>query len=63
MSSYHDHKDALPGRVGFTVTHSWAEFTENRLAWLYGPNHAKERAARTQADIASWRRLGTRTAA
>lgn len=43
--------------------HDWEYFTARRLIWLYGPNHATERAAMTQADIAAWRRLGERSAA
>jgi len=41
----------------------WRAFTEARLRWLYGPAHATERAAMTQADLAAWRRLGGRDAA
>lgn len=59
MSTYKDHY-RLPegGEVGMICTHSWADFTAARLAWLYGDKHAAKRAAKTAADLASWNRLG-----
>lgn len=39
---------------------SWQIFTERRLLWLYGPDHKTTRAAKTQADLAAWRSLGSR---
>ena len=51
------------GEDGFQSQHSWREFTEDRLCWLYGPNYRAERAAMTQADLAAWSRLGRRAAA
>lgn len=67
MTSYIDHHHPpryVAGRApDLTVTVDWHAFTERRLAWLYGPLHASERAAQTRADIAAWRRLGTRPAA
>jgi len=41
----------------------WADYTADRLEWLYGPQHAKKRARATWADIAAWNALGTRDAA
>lgn len=38
--------------------HSWAAFTNARLAWLYGEDHATTRAAATAADLAAWDRVG-----
>ena len=74
MSSYIDHYEGrieavpAPGggvahRTTAVLTHSWSAFTGARLAWLYGPDHAAERAARTAADIEAWNRLGSRRAA
>ena len=69
MSTYQDQfatqgaKGVSPPTFEVVCVHSWADFTKARLEWLYGPNQAIERLAQTQADIAAWRRLGTRTAA
>lgn len=35
--------------------HYWAEFTADRLAWLYP---SEDRTTATLADIAAWARLG-----
>ena len=53
-SSYIDH------HCGEGVSHSWTAFTAERLAWLYGPDHATTRAVLNAADLAAWNRLGTR---
>lgn len=54
-SSYIDHHS------GEGVSHSWAAFTAERLAWLYGEGRAQTPAA--VADLAAWDRLGTGRAA
>lgn len=41
----------------------WATFTDLRLRWLYGDNYSAERRAATAADLAAWRKLGSRRAA
>lgn len=62
MSSYIDHRNE-----GRTITHSWDDYTHQRLAWLYGPERALEilakRDERTNADLARWSALGRRAAA
>lgn len=67
MSSYIDHKDYVVGHKGPVVTHSWADFTSRRLAWLYGEERASLiRAGRdpaTLTDVARWNALGGRRAA
>jgi len=74
MSSYIDHFEAVVAKVdtvdGGTacrtegrLVHSWAAFTDARLAWLYGPDHAAERALDTALDLAAWNRLGAGRAA
>lgn len=67
MTSYIDHHPEpryIAGKApDKSISHSWRQHTEARLLWLYGPSYHVERAAQTQADIAAWRRLGTRTAA
>lgn len=58
--TYIDHYEAraAKGRGGDferVCTHSWAEFTAKRLAWLY-PD--QDRSTQQQADLAAWNRLG-----
>jgi hypothetical protein len=64
MSTYKDHH-RLPqeGEMGWQIDFSWECYTDDRLRWLYGPNHRTERQAMTQADIEAWNRLGRRSAA
>ena len=60
MSTYIDStRPPVEGELGWQPDHVWIEFTENRLRWLYGPNHKAERAALTQADLTAWNRLGS----
>ena len=56
-SSYIDN-----GPIGFdrTSTHSWEDFTDARLAWLYG---SQDRSAAQAADLMAWMRLGRRAQA
>lgn len=69
MSSYIDHKawGILREHSAPEVIHSWQQFTERRLLWLYGPERAQAIISgqdhATQADLASWRSLGQRSAA
>lgn len=64
MSSYINHyRRASKGEMGWQVAVSWSRIAEQRLTWLYGPNHAAERRAKTLADIDAWNRLGTRAEA
>lgn len=67
MSSYIDHGHEpryIKGKApDLGVATSWAIFTDDRLAWLYGPRHRSERAALTRADLAAWNALGRRAAA
>lgn len=64
MSSYRNHyRMVWFDRITWEPETDWVEFTHRRLAWLYGANHVTERAAMTQADIAAWNRLGSRSAA
>lgn len=68
-STYKDHWSwpQAGGESGPQVTLSWANYTDRRLAWLYG--HERAGAIRagtdtdTQADIAKWNALGRRAAA
>jgi len=59
ISTYIDHyvSGGVRGRPPICV-HDWQAFTRERLSWLYGPNHATERQAMTQADLARWNALG-----
>lgn len=67
MTTYLDHRPEpryVRGKSpDFHVEHSWAQFTSDRLAWLYGERHTIERRAATTADIAAWGRLGAGRAA
>ena len=70
MSSYIDSRaHELRGRTptgearGVYEEHCWADFTNDRLAWLYGADHKVSRAAQTAADLTAWRGLGERDAA
>ena len=69
MSSYKDHWSwPEPGAAERSqLTHSWADFTFNRLCEAYGVERATSIArgqdARTNADIAAWNALGRRAAA
>lgn len=56
MSTYID--TAPRGEEPDLAEHSWSDFTSDRLTWLYGPNHVRERAVKTAADLAAWRSLG-----
>lgn len=60
MSSYIDSEAIVSpgGSEHLQAGHSWQAFTDARMAWLYGPDHASERAAKTRADIEAWNRLG-----
>lgn len=59
MSSYIDTK---PGHGAQPIdVHSWADFTAQRLAWLYGEGRSETPEAR--ADTARWQNLGRRAAA
>lgn len=74
MSSYIDHYravvvsvDTVDGgkacRTEGRLVLSWQAFTDARLAWLYGPDHASARALTTAVDVSAWNRLGSRRAA
>lgn len=67
MSSYIDHHPEpryIRGKApDLRVSHSWGQFTEDRLVWLYGTRHRIERAAQTSADVAAWNALGRKEAA
>lgn len=60
--TYIDHRPEpryVRGRApNFDVSHSWQEFTEARLRWLYGERHMMERRATTAADLVAWNNLG-----
>lgn len=60
--TYHDHYQPAPFAKG-EIIHSWRDFTNARLTWLYGPDHAETRRAATDADLRAWRRLGRGRAA
>jgi hypothetical protein len=65
MTTYIDHykRGGLGGTPPKQELHSWDAHTRRTLRWLYGPDYEAERAAMTQADLAAWRRLGSRDAA
>jgi hypothetical protein len=66
MSSYIDtraRKTSLGGGYYGDEAHSWADFTADRLCWLYGPNFVAERAAQTHADLTAWARVGSKRSA
>ena len=58
MTYFTHHVGPVRDRFSSDVTHDWHAYTEARLRWLYGPAHATERAAATQADLAAWRAIG-----
>lgn len=62
MSSYlTHHRPPRDGEFGWQISHSWSEFTQARLDWLYGPGRSE--TPESKADIAAWRQLGRRAAA
>lgn len=63
MSSYLDHATVENNGAFYEreVTHSWGEYTRDRLTWLYGPG--RRNSPEALADVAAWNRLGSGRAA
>jgi hypothetical protein len=61
MSSYLDHHagPGVPFNKSQDITHSWLDFTYDRLAWLYGDERAVNNyLPSANADLRAWLALG-----